>query len=105
LKAKEVNASDSEINASDYQGPDRREANSDTSVTITSVNLRFDADGSAVWEAETDEPQRRSDDDAVKLQMTLNEERQDQEQDHDRGSDPGNTIGHRTLMAFEAGDE
>ncbi|MDH3420965.1 MAG: hypothetical protein OEQ25_14260 [Gammaproteobacteria bacterium] len=101
MKAKEVKASGSDIDASDYRGPDRREANSDTSVTITSVNLRFDADGSAVWEAETDEPQRRSDDDAVRLQMTLNEERQDQ----DRGSDPGNTNGHRTLIAFEAGDE
>ena len=101
MKAKEVKAPDSKINASDYQGPDRREADSDTSVTITSVNLRFDADGAAVWEAESDEPQRRSDDDAVRLQMTLNEEREDQ----DRESDPGNTIGHRTLMAFEAGDE
>jgi len=101
LKAKEVKVPDSEINASEYQGPDRREADSDTSVTITSVKLRFDADGSAVWEAETDEPQRRSDDDAVRLQTTLNEERED----HDRGSDPGNTIGHRTHMAFEAGDE
>lgn len=101
MKEKDLTPSAGEIDAAEHQGPDRREASSDTNTTITSVRLRFDADGKSVWEPATDQPQRRSDDETVRLLTALNEEPED---DSD-GTDSGDTIGHRTLMAFDAGDE
>lgn len=97
MKQKDVEALDGEINSADYQGPDRREGETDTAATVTSVRLRFDVDGSAVWEAATDAPQRRADDDTVRLVTALNDESDDVVDDVELDD----TVGHRTLMAFE----
>jgi len=101
LKEKDAVDTAPHIEKPEYQGPDRRDADPDTDATITSVRLSFDNDGSSVWKAATDLPQRRESDETVRLLAALNEEATQDEDD----SDPGDTVGHRTLMAFGIDDE
>ena len=78
---------------SDLTGPDRGDADPDTSATA-SIRLRFDDRGHAAWEAETDAP---CDDGTARLLAAANED----PPDDGEAETPDGNIAWRALVAYD----
>ncbi|HSG64749.1 MAG TPA: hypothetical protein VLD39_07105 [Gammaproteobacteria bacterium] len=78
---------------SDTTGPNRGEADSDTSATA-SIRLRFDARGRAAWEAASDE---LCDDGTARLLAVAN----DDSADDGEAEVADDTVGWRALVAYD----
>jgi len=62
------------IDTPGYKGPDRRKRRLKSGAFPTSVRLRFDNKGRSLWEAVTEDSQRRLDDGTVSLLTALNDD-------------------------------